>query len=133
MPLLSLLSLLSSHYYALFYLFYLLSLSFSHSRFFGIACFASIYFFPEIVVGILHAEVPADAFARHIPMDLPDPVRMRQLLVYCIQRQLDTLSSADDDFVQQGGTCYVFHRLFCHILRLSILSVDVYCFSLNYF
>ena len=54
----------------------------------------------------VHADVPMSDLCQHISVDLPDPVRLRQLLVYSLQRQIDALSSV----LQPDETCVSEHQ-----------------------
>lgn len=42
---------------------------------------------------VLHPDIQSFDFCRHVSPDLPDPVRLRQLLIYAVQRDLNTQNS----------------------------------------
>ncbi|BFZ58084.1 hypothetical protein PYCC9005_005142 [Savitreella phatthalungensis] len=49
-----------------------------------------------------HADVPAGEFYKHISVDLPDPVRMKQLLTWCAQRVIDENKARKTDDTGAG-------------------------------
>jgi hypothetical protein len=43
----------------------------------------------ELIVALPHPDVAHEDFHKHIKADLPEPVRMKQLLAWCARRALD--------------------------------------------
>ena len=53
---------------------------------------------------LIHGDIAPDAFHRHISMELPNPVRLRQLLIYSFQRELEATQQKEQmDEVDLAG------------------------------
>ena len=80
---------------------------------------------------MLHPEIPPENFARHISPELPDPVRLRQILVYSIKREMECLNKSDplqsvigevfeevyQDLLQKKINTSWYHREVCLVLN----------------
>jgi hypothetical protein len=44
---------------------------------------------------IVHEEIDPQEFHRHVSVDLPDPLRLRQVLVYCLQKEVSQAQDED--------------------------------------
>ena len=65
----------------------------------------------------LHGEIQPDQFHQHISPELPDPVRLRQILVYAFQRMLDEMSTETE---VDHATKHVMHRLFQDLITKKV-------------